>query len=573
MGGFIVFPKVVEEFVEAVEERFCRSLEVFQKKNLALGSRIVRNNFVAYRYCKLSSHTESVAEFDNGDFAFCTGTFIYDDKTGKNALIQSYKDLVSGSLDENKIAGNFHLLVYKNGELWSLSDYCGYYPVYIDDASKVISTSYLAVARVGGSPKLSQQGFFDYVFHGFFVNEETLIRGVRLLDSRKFWRHYPTMSQVERTPVFDSFTRDVSPSEVVEKVSCELNAYYENLVKLFPQDIGSALSGGFDSRHMLALLRHAGATPSLYVYGTPDTSDVLVAKEITRGEKLSLDHIDKGASKKIDIDTFHESIERNLYFFDGIKPVGLIDDGSDLATRLARARDANLQLNGAGGEIYREIWNIPDKSVGLEKFLKMRFDQGFYGYCHGEFSADAYFAGLADKVRGILKIDGDTLPRQQAEMLFPFMRNKFAQSNNAANSQISHSLLPFMEPRFVIPSFDIPIKYKYCGELHAALIRAADPALAKYNSAYGINFSDPIPWLYRMRLAGERHLPLSLRLIKRAHGASKPQAMPYFLEKPYIESIVDLNHLEISEYLDMSKIMNPEILSRALSVELLLQHL
>ena len=71
------------------------------------------------------------------------------------------------------------------------------------------------------------------------------------------------------------------------------------LSSLFPGDIGSALSGGYDSRHMTALLLSVGETPHLYVYGDSSSSDVRVAKNIALGERLELDHVDKGALAKV----------------------------------------------------------------------------------------------------------------------------------------------------------------------------------------------------------------------------------------------------------------------------------
>ncbi|MBK7081423.1 MAG: hypothetical protein IPH55_11930 [Betaproteobacteria bacterium] len=287
--------------------------------------------------------------------------------------------------------------------------------------------------------------------------------------------------------------------KVVETVSAELRHYFAMLSSLFPGDIGCALSGGYDSRHMTALLLSVGETPHLYVYGDASSSDVRVAKNIALGERLELEHVDKGTFAKVTPEQFVTSTERDFYFFDGIKPLGQMDDGSDMTTRLSRARNARLQLNGAGGEIYREIWNLSDRSIDLESFLKLRYDRGDYSYLRRPFDSQSYFSGFAEKVRHKLAMDRRLLTRKEAEMLFPFLRNHFACANNLANSQISDSLLPFMESRFVYPSFDIPIQYKYCGRVHAALIRKASPSLARYQSDYGINFADPIPAAYRAK--------------------------------------------------------------------------
>lgn len=573
MGGFIVFPRDADESLDELEKKYSRALDVFHKKNLTLGKRIARKGFVAYRYRKLLGDDDSIIEFENDDFVFCTGTFIYGHNVGKGALRPFYDDFSASGLDEEKIAGNFHLLIYKSGELWSLGDYCGYYPVYEHEASGTLSNSFLAAGRLEKKPRISEQAFFEYVFHGFCVNEETPLAGVHKIDNRLLRRIYPTRTVIEREPAYEPISASASFAQVVDSVSSRLIPYFENLVRLFEGNIGSALSGGYDSRHMLGLLRHAGATPYLYVYGNKDSPDVQCAEAIACGEKLVLNHIDKSKAGRIDVATFKQAIERNVFFFDALKPLGLIDDGSDLETRIERARHSRLLLNGAGGEIYREIWNIGDRKVDILDFLRMRFDSGCHDYCRGSFKLEDYFVRFAEKVRGILGIAGDSLDRRHAEMLFPFLRNRFAQNNNLANNQLGYALLPFMEPRFVFPSFDIPIKYKYSGALHSALIRAVAPSLAKYQSAYGINFWDQIPLRYRFRRALERQYPLFLRLMKRRLESEKQKSTKYYFNQEYLNNIVCMQSLAIADYVEVQKITDSEVMSRALSVELLISNL
>jgi hypothetical protein len=573
MGGFVVLPKESGESVEQLEARFARSLDVFRKKNLKLDRRICKGGFAVYRFHKLQSRSAEFIELPNGDFACYTGTFFYDGCTGTEALRLIYEDFASGPLQEVKIAGNFSLLIYKRGELHYVGDYLGYYQVYVHNPTRVVSNSYLAVCLADTKHRLSKQALFEYIFHGLFVHEETLLADVHILDSQKIWRLEPSLRWEGRRPDYEPLPPSVRFSQVVDVVSSELSKYFAMLARNFSQDIGSALSGGYDTRHMLALLTQAGIIPHLHVYGAASDPDVVIAKQIASSEAMTIEHVDKGARPRVDVNEFRKSIERDTLFFDGIKPLGLIDDGSDLATRLARASHAHMQLNGAGGEIYREIWNISDRPTGLVEFLRMRFDLASYDFCGNGFNSKEYFAIFAEKVRNILSIDRETLTRREAEMLFPLLRNKFAQINNTANAQISDSILPFMEPKFAFPSFDIPIRYKYCGNLHSALIRAANPALARFNSAYGINFLDPVPRPYRVRRMIERHVPLWARLIARKRRSQKPVRMPYYFERAYLESILDLKSLRMAEYVDISKVSSPEILSRVLSVELLLAQL
>ena len=574
MGGFFVCPRQPGEPVADVEAKYRRSIEVFAHKGLALGCRLERERYVVYRFNKQVDPHIQLMELEDGGFALATGTLFYHGVTGTPALQQLYRDHQAGlaALDGG-LQGNYCLLIGTGDGLSLLSDYSGYYPVYANADASIVSSSLMAVGRATGSAAPDPQGFYEFVLNGLVSGCETVLAGVRRLDSRRAWRLLPRSGSVVRQPAFEPIPPKASQDEVAEAAAAVLTDQFKVLHDNFPCAIGAALSGGYDSRLMLALLRHVGATPYLYVYGSDSDDDVRVARAIAAAEGLAVQHIDKGCLPRIAVADYAAQVRHDLFLFDGIKPLGTLDDGSDLATRRQRARKAALQLNGAGGEIYREIWNLGDRRVGLDRFLRMRFDRGDYDFCRAPFDSDAYFDRFGAKVRGLLGIDRPWLERREAEMLFPFLRNLFAAPNNAANNQISPSVVPFMEPALIYPSFDVPIRYKYCGELQARIIARLDPSLARHDSAYGINFVDPVPLGYRTRRTLERHIPLWLRLAKRRLARNTARIPPYYLGAEYLASVLDLERLRIGEWLDVRRIGDPEVLNRALSVELLLNNL
>jgi hypothetical protein len=269
-------------------------------------------------------------------------------------------------------------------------------------------------------------------------------------------------------------------------------------------------------------------------------------------------------------EAFRETTEKQFYFFDGLAADGVFDDGSDLATRFERSRRARLQLNGAGGEIYREIWNVGDTDMPIAKFLQLRYDFGDYGFCRGGFDKAAYFDRFSEKVREILGIRRDRLTRTEMEMLFPFLRNIYGAGNNVANNQISPALLPFVEPRFIYPSFEIPIRWKLFGRFNEALLRAADPLLARHDSAYGHDFSHPPTLARKVKRLAEMKLPVSLRLAKRGWASKVARPLPYYLEDDYLREVLGAGPKAIDELVDTGRIGDPIRLSRALSAELVL---
>ena len=142
------------------------------------------------------------------------------------------------------------------------------------------------------------------------------------------------------------------------------------------------------------------------------------------------------------------------------------------------------------------------------------------------------------------------------------------------NNQLADALVPFSESRFSYMTADIPYKYKYLDVFKAALIKLIDPALAKYPSQYGFNFYDydKIPVRIKMKTYMQYHTPTVLRPFIRAHFWKQENKgkFPYYLTREYLDTVFPPSELVISEYINIDKITDPNMLSRVLSVELLL---
>ena len=105
----------------------------------------------------------------------------------------------------------------------------------------------------------------------------------------------------------------------------------------------------------------------------------------------------------------------------------------------------------------------------------------------------------------------------------------------------------------------------------AAPRRHIDPHLARHPSNYGFSFSRPAPWQVRLRTALETHAPISARpLYRRLMSKVTRIPMAYYLEEPYFRGVFGGGPFEISPFVHVDRIRDPAILSRALTVELIL---
>lgn len=572
MGGFLYAARQPGDSLEAVEQTLRASLEVHQKRGLRLSDRIVHPEFVVFVFAKAQATAPSVVRFESGDFIVGTGTLLYKAATGGEALRALYDDFCDEADVFTELIGHFGVFIRKQGALYLFNDFNGLYQVYSNAAGTVLSNSFLAVARSTRGRAVSRQELFEYLCGGAMLGDGTLLRDVVRLDSESVHRLLPDSGRTAKRISVQAMDGGDSVEDQLALVSDALSKTFRAIQKNFGGRVCAALSGGFDSRLMLALLRATGESPALYVYGAADSADVRIALDVCRGEGLSIQPYDKDTYERVALDVFRSVVAERFYFLDGLGPAGAFDSGADLLTRRQRSLGGALQLNGGGGEIYRDFWKLPESPIDVDVFVRTRLAVPPPAVFTDTFDPDGYVAALSRRVRSILDLSTATLSLRQAQELYWRMRLRYWMGpNNSANNVLSFALTPFSEPALTIPSAAIPHAVRYNGAFEAALIRRLDPNLARYPSIYGFNFYDPIPLGVPPggRRPGLFWLPLLARL-RRRHRGSTARARPFYLWDEYVGEVVDIRAMRIAEYVHLNRITDVDMLNRALTVELLL---
>ena len=274
----------------------------------------------------------------------------------------------------------------------------------------------------------------------------------------------------------------------------------------------TALSGGYDSRLMLALLLDAGLDPTLYVYGDEHDDDVRVAKQIAAGEGLRLDHVDK-TLQGVPPNAARWAVERTWARFDAWKNDGLFDNGADAEDRLQRAPAGVSVLNGSAGESFRNFFYLPDGRYRPEEIvwtfywridpaeLTDRFDAGDYRRHGGRDAACA-----AGSVRG------DPLERARSKRSIRCIARRYWTGRDTGlNQRFGPLLFPFMEPRVIAGTERIPIPFKDYGRLESRIIERIYPRLARYPTVYGFVPAEGPPLGYRLKMQLSLRRPPWLR--------------------------------------------------------------
>lgn len=576
MGGFLYHAK--RQGVD-VTAGMNRCLEVFEKKRLADGraliqkERIERDNFVVYLYEKIGVKTENIYHFQNGDFILGTGTFLYRQQTGLRALNNLYAEFDSDAFEFSTLQGHFCIVLFKNGKLHIWNDLFGVYHVFTNIDQSLISSSFLAVVRGLGTRQPNLQAMYEYVFEGASYNDDTYVEGVKLLDA--FHLHVPgsDVGKVRKKCAIAGIDSD-DFAQRVNLVSDSLANYFDTLKNCFGSRVCSALSGGYDSRLILALINDSGMDPYLYVYGTDQSADVRVARSIAAAENLEIHH-DNRVMGKHTLKDFRELTINEYFYSDGHGPNGVFTNGAEFLARGVRTDAAGLQLNGGGGEIFRNFWKLPNRSISINAFMQSRFDRLPESIFNGMFDTETYLSNLHKKIQHMLEIDSTMMTRQEVEELYVYMRVKYWMGYNTSIQNVrSYALIPLTEPVFAIPSFSIPFRQKELGIFEAALIRRLNPRLAGYDSAYGYSFDTKPGLAAQLKNTLELNLPVAVkRQLRKLKYRSASLDMPYYLQESYISSVIPAETATVNRYFEMDNIRDPLMFSRLQTVNLVLSGL
>jgi len=452
----------------------------------------------SYREALIWSHplqdgqSDTFVEDDRG-MACCVGTLWYRQSFGRAALDRLLEEIrFQKKIDESSLRGSFvALFVLRGGPAWMFNDPMGLVRIYHTKDDLCYSTSWLAARAWNGSTDIDEAAAVEYVLIEAPHSPKTVANGVsklpigRVVDlnrnrvvrrfDREFWSEGPLFEKM---------------NDAVDYLSSHLRIVFEEAAKAFPDRVNAALSGGFDSRLIVAGLRGQGQLPRLFVYGHPTSDDVVVARTVAEAEGLPVRVVDKSNVTRGLPSPGLDKLVASALFFDGLPNDGIDDAGVDRQTRIAQTAGGRLALNGGGGEIFRNFFHLPGRSMSTSDLVRA-FYRGF--------DADAFRAktGLADYLERLGNSIGQTigarerLERELVELAYPLFRCHFWMStNNSIEVRHGYFSTPLVDVETVRAAWRIPLDWKNAGLLESRLISVLHPGMAGHRSSYGFRFSE-----------------------------------------------------------------------------------
>ena len=510
-------------------------------------------------------------------FVACVGTPFVDNLSGVPALERLWDTFDSpahvAGLD---LWGSFVVAIGKQGSVWLFGDPIGMVKLYRVPARGIVSTSWLACVESAGPVSLDRLGSQEYVLLGANHGDRTPVCGIGIVDPSAVYE--PATGLLHRVRTGQHWRAPApprGPPQAIETCVEVLRHRMRTVCSAFDGRINTALSGGFDSRLLVAALRDAGQAPHLFVYGGQDDADVRIATSIAGAEGWPIRHVDKDANAGGRPPMHAEALRAAIRFFDGIPTDGVFDRGADRDTRIAQSACGAIALNGGGGEILRNFFYLPDRTLDTLDLVRAFY----HGFLRSAFrrieERDRYIDAMRAAMRTETCSGGDTLDRVAVELVYPLVRARYWTSrNNSLAARCGHFSTPLLDPRLVPIAACLPMRWKNYGRLESAMIARLSPALGAHPTDYGFTPVQGPSRRYRMSMWLQHHRPATLRehtgAIKRLLGRSPVPAPPVdaaaLLGGPRaVDALLDPRGLVDSG--QMARFLTLEALVRELSID------
>jgi hypothetical protein len=566
MGGFFL---VCTAPHENRADEVARLQKAFAELGFGAPQIVKTRGYLFAAYPKFQSKSVGLTRYANGDFAWVCGTCL-SEGVGVTATNSLYEGAAAGSPIEDGIMGHFAAVFEKHGRTEIKLDRFGAYHVFYSLEARIVSSSFYAICSVLPALTLTQQSTCEYVFNGVVSGNETPFREVKLtpIEATIVVSQHGLEVFGPKLSVTRAFNRRRKDALLRESVAL-LDRYFGAVERSFGNRVRCALSGGYDSRLILAYLRRHGIRPSIYVYGGAQERDVRFATHIARGEGFSLEVVDKDDRPIPPPAEFIDTAHRNFLATDGYGYAGIFHNGAETEELGRRVLGDTIAINGGGGEIFRNFFYLGDRDYTIREILWSFYSQFDPATCTPVFDSASYYHELERKVIDLVGSEHPRLPRPTIEWLYHTFRCRSWDGKvDSIAARHGFTGMPYLERSITEHASALPLHWKNHGSYEAELIRRVDSRLAGYPSIYGHDFGGPPPlrrrlfdyWTY-LRPPWLRRYTYRLRHVRRSRDRS------VYLTSPYRDAVLPDGVTILQRLFRLDRVADQAQYARILSLE------
>ena len=268
--------------------------------------------------------------------------------------------------------GRFHgLLVNRSAATLTLfNDRYAMQRMYYHEGKDAFWFGAEAKAILAARPDLrtaDQRGLGEFISCGCVLEDRTIFRDIHVLPTASKWV-FQNRTLREKGSYFQA-------AEWENQGALDSETYYQELKEVFSRNlpryfnggeaVGISLTGGLDTRMIMAWLKAEPQTLPTYTFGGPyrECHDVTIARRVAKVCQQPYQVIDVGEEF---LSRFDHYAERTVYLSDGCSPV---TRAADLYTNELAAQIAPIRMTGNyGSEILRRLRAFKPSNVATNLF-------------------------------------------------------------------------------------------------------------------------------------------------------------------------------------------------------------
>lgn len=444
-------------------------------------------------YKKRNIKHENMYMDDDNRFIFGTGTYIYKNKLGVEALKAILHDFYLGiPFIQNNVIGHFAIGIQIDKTLFLFTDKYNIYEVFYSNSNSkgkwAISNSFYNLVKSSGENTLLREKFEEEIFQIGTMGEETFIKNINKLMGYQYIQITGDSVTIKRNKYEREKLTFSSFEDCVEKYHSKVKNVFGQINNAFNKNIVLDMTGGFDSRVIFSSFNAVGSKVNL-AYGIGNSNitntkneDFEIVKEFSRKYERPLHIMNWNHNYEFD----------KTYLLGKLKEYGIhykIYGANENYFKEYEYRNPypSLFVNGDFGEnLKAREWleEIPRNNISLDRIIKEYHiplpvnkhtfsDKRYY---------EEYVLYLKDQIRKLVNIYDINVDNGEVNKdNFDELRQIFARAmdNKLVNfrNEFSYSISPYGTTQLYEFMFSVPYEYRRNSRFQLALIKKLDSSV------------------------------------------------------------------------------------------------
>ncbi|MCK9404729.1 MAG: hypothetical protein M0Q26_15150 [Chitinophagaceae bacterium] len=505
--------------------------------------------------------------------------FVSGKRTGQQSIEYILTKLQkTGEFNFLKFFGFFFIYIVerKTGKQYVFTDNSGIFKAYCYNGC--ISTSFLELLDYSGEltiDNLDYRSISEFFHFGFTYFDNTLLTDIKRIDGDDFFIMENGVNLRKRKGIG---TIDQASGIKVEDFFVDLIYAVEG------KEVSLDITGGFDSRLILSFFIKAKSAFELAISGLAHNSDIRISKKnAAKIGKEFFPYFHSG--KQLSIDEFCDIFSKTDSQLD------IVDFNRNHRFNMERlSRGVEIQISGAGGELYKDFWWLQDfpfynrKKTRLRNLYKLRIEStSFPHFLLGEKLME-YSLKLRETT--ILKLKSLLLKRNTESydnIYFNYKMKTNAGVYISVTNNYFFSYAPLLEMELIRIGFNLKRKERFFNNFHRKLISGNCPDISTIETTEGTtassSYADIIIDIFGYVIDKIKRLlkQLARKILKKTYFQESPtdnQVYEYVRNNPSFLRYVDLlkDHDILAFNVNINKL--PELfIGRILTIGLLIERI